>query len=84
MNDAETGERLIYFIKSYMDVSEITATFLRLHKHSLGQGNQKVRELIGQVEEEVRKFVFAGRKYYFNNKSTGIIPNPTYFPQNNT
>lgn len=61
-----------------MEVSEIYATYWRLHQHSRGQSSQRVRELIGQVEEEIRKFIFAARKYYFNSKSAGTIHTSLY------
>ena len=67
------GAKLIYFINIYMEVSEIYATYWRLHQYSRGRSSQKVRDLIGEVEDEIRGFVFAARKYYFNSKSAGII-----------
>ena len=81
INDSEMGEKLIYFINSYMRVSEIYATYWRLHQHSRGRSSQQVRELIGQVEEEIRKFVYAARKYYFNSRGAGIIPHHQCFYQ---
>ena len=82
MGDAEMGSKLIYFINIYMEVSEIFVTYWKLHQHAHGRSSQKVRDLIGQVEEEIRKFVYAARKYYFNSRSASIIPNfPQYQPQ---
>lgn len=69
------GEKLMYFINIYMEVSDIYTTYWRLHQHSRGRSSQKVRDLIKQVEEEIRGFVYSARKYYFNSKSAGIIPN---------
>ena len=79
MDDAEMGTKLIYFISSYMEVSEIYARYWKLHQHSRGRSSQKVRELIGRVEEEIRKFVHSARKSYFDNKSAGIMFNHAYF-----
>lgn len=81
MDDAEMRSKLIQFINGYMGISELYATYWRLHQHSRGRSSQKVRQIIQQVEEEIRKFVFSARKYYFNSKSAGMIFNHGYFPQ---
>lgn len=75
------GSKLIYFINNYMEISEVYTTYWRLHQHSHGRSSQKVRELIGQVEEEIRNFVYAARKYYFNSKSAGIMLSSIYQSQ---
>lgn len=79
MDDAEMGTKLMYFINSYMEASDIYTTYWRLYQHSRVRSSQKVRDLIGLLEEDIHKFAYAARKYYFNKKNSGNMPYHVYW-----
>ena len=61
---------LIDFIDSYMDLSDILATYWKLYRHSSRKSSLKVQQQIERVEEQIRKFVDAAEKHF--KKRTGI------------
>ena len=76
MDDAEMGTKLMYFIDRYMEASDIYTTYWRLYQHSRVRSSQKVRDLIGLLEEDIRKFAYAARKCYFNKRNSGNMLEP--------
>ena len=74
MDDAEMGAKLMHFINSYMEASDIYTTYRRLYQHSQVRSSQKVRDLIGLLEEDIRKFAISARRCYFNKKNSGNMP----------
>ena len=72
IDDADMASRLADFIDSYMDSSEIFSTYWQLYRHSQAKSAQKVRDILGILEEDIRKFTEGARKYYFT-KNPGTL-----------
>ncbi|RPB18348.1 hypothetical protein L211DRAFT_871843 [Terfezia boudieri ATCC MYA-4762] len=74
IDDADMANRLADLIDSYMDTSEVYSTYWQLYRHSQAKSAQKVRDILGILEEDIRKFTEVARKYYFTkNTATRML-----------
>lgn len=83
MDDADMAYKLSEFIDNYMDASEIFTTYWSLYRHSQARSGQKVRDILGLLEEDIRKFTEGARKYYFSKNAGKVFVSPFlsyYYP----
>ena len=64
-DDMDMASRLADFIDSYMDSSEIYSTYWQVYRYSQAKSAQKVRDILSLLEEDIRRFTEAARKFYF-------------------
>lgn len=69
MDDADMAEKLTDFIDSYTSASGIYATYGALYRHSQARSGEKVKEILGRLEQDVRRFTSAARKLYFQKNA---------------
>ncbi|KAF8416247.1 hypothetical protein BGX38DRAFT_1280994 [Terfezia claveryi] len=80
IDDADMANRLADFIDSYMDTSEVYSTYWQLYRHSQAKSAQKVRDILGILEEDIRKFTEGARKYYFTKNTATRMMRTTVTP----